>query len=65
VVEDGLTFAFPLTSGTTRRIVMRTHLIALLLATLLGTAVSAAFNTDANACPRGYARCGGACCPGR
>ncbi len=44
---------------------MRTHLIALLLATLLGTAVSAAFNTDANACPRGYARCGGACCPGR
>jgi hypothetical protein len=64
-VEDGLTFAFPLTTGTTWRIVMRIHLIALLVATLLGTAVSAAVTTEANACPGGYVRCGGACCPGR
>ena len=43
----------------------KSHLMALLVAALLGTAVSTAFTRDANACPSGYARCGGACCPGR
>ena len=48
-----------------RSLLNKSHLVALLVAALLGTAVSTTFTTDANACPRGYARCGGACCPGR
>lgn len=40
------------------------HLIALVIATLSGAALTA-LTTPASACPGGYVRCGGACCPGR
>lgn len=41
------------------------RIVALIIATFAGTAVSAALTTQANACPGGYVRCGPGCCPSR
>jgi hypothetical protein len=46
-------------------IMLKLHIIALVIATLSGAALNIALTSEASACPRGYAACGGACCPGR
>ena len=43
----------------------RFHLATLLIAVLSAAVITVTFTGSASACPGGYVRCGGACCPGR